>query len=131
MLRVSRHLLRFEARGLLLGWGFVWCIPGVSARIWFGSGIPLTLSVIGVRSALSPLLWFSAPVGIHVQPVLQRISVTVCNVAEEFAKASLSFIVASLLEWLIEFDDSVEEMERRWGMIIGCNCVYRAATDRC
>ena len=58
-------------------------------------------------------------------------SVTVCNVAEEFAKASLSFIVASLLEWLIEFGDSVEEMERRWGMIIGCNCVYRVATDRC
>jgi hypothetical protein len=34
-------------------------------------------------------------------------------VAEEFTKASLSFIIASLPEWLIEFDDSVEEMERR------------------
>ena len=51
-----------------------WCIPGVSARIWFGSGIPPALSVVGIRSALSPLLWFSAPVGIRVQPVLQHIS---------------------------------------------------------
>ena len=74
MLRVSRHLLRFEERGLLLGWGFIWCISGVSARIWFGSGIPPTLSVVGVRSALSLPLRFSTPVGIRVQPVLQRIS---------------------------------------------------------
>ncbi|KAH9990728.1 hypothetical protein BJV77DRAFT_1150934 [Russula vinacea] len=44
---------------LLLWWGFVWCIPGVSARIWFGSGIPPTLSVVGVRSTLSPPLRFS------------------------------------------------------------------------
>ena len=89
-LRASRHLLCFEAHRLLLGWGFVWCIPGVSARIWFGSGIPPTFSVIGVCSTLSPplrfsgspvlrlsgspVLRFSAPVGIRVQPVLQRIT---------------------------------------------------------
>ena len=43
-------------------------------RVWLESGIPPTLSVVGVCSALSPPLWFSAPVGIRVQPVLQRIS---------------------------------------------------------
>ena len=45
-------------------------------RVWLESGIPPTLSVVGVRSALSPPLRFSAPVGIRVQPVLRRISVT-------------------------------------------------------
>ena len=44
-------------------------------RVWLESGIPPTLSVVGVCSALSPPLWFSALVGIHVQPVLQCISV--------------------------------------------------------
>ena len=45
-------------------------------RVWLESGIPPTLSVVGVRSTLSPPLWFSALVGIRVQPVLQRINDT-------------------------------------------------------
>ena len=91
---MSRHLLRFEAHGLLLGWGFVWCIPGVSARIWFGSGIPPTLSVVGVHSTLSPPLRFSAPVGIRVQPVLQRIiSVTTFEQEEIIMSALLTTIL--------------------------------------
>ena len=43
-------------------------------QVWLESGIPPMLSVVGVRSALSPPLRFSAPVGIRVQPVLQRIT---------------------------------------------------------
>jgi hypothetical protein len=72
-LRASRHLLRFEAHRLLLGWGFVWCIPGVFARIWFGSGIPPTFSVVGVCSTLSPPLQFSGSLVLQLSgsPALQ------------------------------------------------------------
>ena len=79
MLRVSQHLLRFEEHGLLLGWGLVWCIPGVSARVWFGSGIPPTLSVVGIRSALSPPLRSSSSPVLRSEYVYSRCcSVSLC-----------------------------------------------------
>ena len=59
-------------------------------RVWLESGIPPTLSVVGIRSALSPPLRFSAPVGIRVQLVLQRISVSGRIIPTDHACATAS-----------------------------------------